>query len=65
MKQQSDLEQFVSAPKRRLVAPAMHGKTYNIAQIVSFVDANKPQRILTRTHWCRSEKELPKTGHLA
>lgn len=42
--------EFLSDPKGLLIAPAGHGKTYSIAQMVSSVEANKPQLILTHTH---------------
>ncbi|MGP3309718.1 UvrD-helicase domain-containing protein [Porphyromonas endodontalis] len=44
------LLEFLSDPKGLLIAPAGHGKTYSIAQMVSSVEANKPQLILTHTH---------------
>lgn len=42
--------EFLSAPKGLLIAPAGHGKTYSIAQMVNSVEADKPQLILTHTH---------------
>lgn len=44
------LLEFLSDPKGLLIAPAGHGKTYSIAQMVSSVEADKPQLILTHTH---------------
>lgn len=42
--------EFLSNPKGLLIAPAGHGKTYSIAQMISSVEASKPQLILTHTH---------------
>ncbi len=42
--------EFLSDSKGLLIAPAGHGKTYSIAQMVSLVEADKPQLILTHTH---------------
>lgn len=42
--------EFLSDPKGLLIAPAGHGKTYSIAQMVNSVEADKPQLILTHTH---------------
>lgn len=44
------LLEFLRDPKGLLIAPAGHGKTYSIAQMVSLVEADKPQLILTHTH---------------
>ena len=41
---------FLRVPKGLLIAPAGHGKTYSIAQMVCLVEADKPQLILTHTH---------------
>jgi len=50
MEQLSNITNFLSDPKGLLIAPAGHGKTYSIAQMVSSVEAEKPQLILTHTH---------------
>lgn len=50
MEQRANITNFLSDPKGLLIAPAGHGKTYSIAQMVSSVEANKPQLILTHTH---------------
>lgn len=42
--------EFLNDSKGLLIAPAGHGKTYGIAQMVSLVEADKPQLILTHTH---------------
>lgn len=42
--------EFLSYSKGLLIAPAGHGKTYIIAKMVSSVEADKPQLILTHTH---------------
>ena len=44
------LAEFLSDPKGLLIAPAGHGKTYSIAQMVKIVGEEKPQLILTHTH---------------
>ena len=44
------LSKFLSDPRGVLIAPAGHGKTFCIAQMVSLVEAEKPQLILTHTH---------------
>lgn len=50
MEQRANIRNFLSDPKGLLIAPAGHGKTYNIAQMVNSVEADKPQLILTHTH---------------
>ena len=50
MEQLSNITNFLSNPKGLLIAPAGHGKTYSIARMVSSVEADKPQLILTHTH---------------
>lgn len=50
MKNNEDLISFLSDPKGLLIAPAGHGKTHSIAQMISLVDSDKPQLILTHTH---------------
>lgn len=50
MEQRPNITNFLSDPKGLLIAPAGHGKTYSIAQMVSSVEADKPQLILTHTH---------------
>ena len=50
MEQLSNITNFLSNPKGLLIAPAGHGKTYSIAKMVSSVEADKPQLILTHTH---------------
>lgn len=44
------LEDFLNNPKGLLIAPAGHGKTHSIAQMVKMVKEEKPQLILTHTH---------------
>lgn len=44
------LSKFLNDPRGVLIAPAGHGKTYSIAQMISLVEAEKPQLILTHTH---------------
>ena len=50
MEQRLNITNFLSDPKGLLIAPAGHGKTYSIAKMVSSVEADKPQLILTHTH---------------
>ena len=50
MENNENLSEFLNDPKGVLIAPAGHGKTYSIAQMISLVEAEKPQLILTHTH---------------
>lgn len=50
MENKEFLSEFLNDPKGVLIAPAGHGKTYSIAQMISLVEAEKPQLILTHTH---------------
>lgn len=50
MENAENLSEFLNDSKGVLIAPAGHGKTYSIAQMISLVEAEKPQLILTHTH---------------
>ena len=50
MENDENLSEFLNDPKGVLIAPAGLGKTYSIAQMISLVEAEKPQLILTHTH---------------
>jgi len=47
---QQQKQKFLSDPRGLMIAPAGHGKTYAIADMVKYVTSSKKQLVLTHTH---------------